>query len=454
METLFTMSHQEISRLEILQKLLDRKMNQLQAAELLHLSTRQVQRLLRAYRLQGIPGLISTRRGKPSNRALPQTVKEYALELIRSHYADFGPTLAREKLYEKHDLKLAVETVRGLMIKADLWIPHNKRLKRAYQPRYRREKFGELIQIDGSTHHWFEDRGPKCTLLVYVDDATSQLTSLYFTSSESTHTYFLATKQHIENHGKPIAFYSDRLSVFKVHSKSTQEKIMTQFGRALYELNIDLLCANSCQAKGRVERANKTLQDRLVKELRLRSISTIAEANAYMPEFMKDYNKRFAKVPLQSGDSHRPLQKYEVLDEILCFKQERTVSNSLTIQHDRILYLIEDTVANRSLRRKKIMLHEYPDGHLNLYYKGRLLRFKKLYDRVHQPIEQGTIVPNERIASVLEFIKATQDQREKKRRSTRALRKMHLDILPSSQEQQTKLNTTSVFSTKGGTSLK
>jgi transposase InsO family protein len=184
-------------------------------------------------------------------------------------------------------------------------------------------------------NHWFEDRGPRCTFLVYIDVATSELISLYFTPSESTHTYFLATKQHIENHGKPIAFYSDRLSVFKVHSKSTQEKIMTQFGRALYELNIDLLRANSCQAKGRVERANKTLQDRLVKELRLRRISTFAKANAYMPEFIKDYNQRFAKAPLQRGDSHRPLQNYEVLNKILCFKQERAVSNSLTIQHDR-----------------------------------------------------------------------------------------------------------------------
>lgn len=444
METLFTMSHQEISRLlEVIQKLLDRKMSQIQAAELLHLSTRQIQRLLRAYRLQGISGLISTRRGKPGNRALPQTIKEYAVELIRSHYSDFGPTLAREKLYEQHQLKLAVETIRGLMIKADLWIPRNKRLKRAYQPRYRREKFGELIQIDGSTHHWFEDRGSKCTLLVYIDDATSQLTSLYFTPAESTHTYFLATKQHIENHGKPLTFYSDRLGVFKVHAKSTQEKIMTQFGRALYELNIDLLCANTCQAKGRVERANKTLQDRLVKELRLRNISTIAAANAYMPEFMKDYNQRFAKAPLRSGDAHRALQSYEILDEILCFKQERTVSNSLTIQHDRVLYLIEDTLVNRSLRRKKIMLHEYPDGRLGLYYKGRQLQFRKLYDKVEQTIEQGRVVPNERIADILEFIKATQDQREKKRRSTRALRKRHLEIPPPSS------NTTSVFSTKG-----
>jgi hypothetical protein len=210
MRKLFTMSHQKISRLEVIQKLLDKRWSQKKASEVLHISVRQVQRLLQSYRLQGVLGLVSRKRGKPSNNAIPSTIKDYAISLIRTHYADFGPTLAREKLYEKHELELSVETVRTLMIKADLWIPRNKRLKRSYQPRYRREKLKQIIQIDGSTHHWFEDRGPKCTLLVYIDDATSRLTSLYFTPSESTHTYFLAIRQHIENYGKPIAFYSDR----------------------------------------------------------------------------------------------------------------------------------------------------------------------------------------------------------------------------------------------------
>jgi hypothetical protein len=313
------------------------------------------------------------------------------------------------------------------MIKAELWMPRNMKLKRSYQPRYRREKFGELIQIDGSTHHWFEDRGPKCTLLVYVDDATSQLTSLYFAPTESMHTYFLATKQHLERYGKPIAFYSDRLGVFKVHPKTTQDKIMTQFGRGLYELNIDLICANTCQAKGRVERANLTLQDRLVKELRLRNISSIAEANAYLPEFIKDYNVRFGKPPLSAADAHRPLQAYENLGESLCFKQERTVSLNLTIQYDRILYLIEDTVENRALRRKKIMLHEYPEGSISLFDNDRKLHFKKMYDRV-QPEEQGQVVPSERIASILELIKEDQNGRHYKR-STGCPKRRHLESM-------------------------
>jgi hypothetical protein len=257
MEKLFTMSRQEISRLEIIQRLLDRRLSQAQAANILHITTRQIQRLVRGYRQQGVSGIVSKKRGKPSNHMIPQTIKDYAVTLIKANYADFGPTLAAEKLLEVHDLKLAVETVRSLMIKSDIWITRDKKRKRAYQPRYRRDRFGELIQIDGSTHHWFEDRGPKCTVLVYIDDATSKLTALYFTPSESTHTYFLATQQHLDKYGKPIAFYSDRLGIFKVNQKSTQERIMTQFGRSLYELNIDLICANSCQAKGRVERANR-----------------------------------------------------------------------------------------------------------------------------------------------------------------------------------------------------
>ena len=287
MEELYTMSKQEMSRLEVIQKLLTRQWKQERASQTLNISIRQVQRLLSIYRAQGVSGLVSKKRGKPSNHRLPETVKEYAIKLIKEHYADFGPTLATEKLLEKHEIKLAVETVRALMINAELWAPRNTKLKRSYQPRYRRERFGELIQIDGSTHHWFENRGAKCTLLVYVDDATSQLTSLYFAPTESMHTYFLATKQHLERYGKPIAFYSDRLGIFKVHPKSAQDKIMTQFGRALYELNIDLICANTCQAKGRVERANLTLQDRLVKELRLLIYRTLLKPMRIFQNLLK-----------------------------------------------------------------------------------------------------------------------------------------------------------------------
>ena len=429
METLHTMSTKEINRLEILQELLCRKTTQLKAAQILNLSIRQIQRLLEAYRTYGASGLISKKRGKPSNHFIPTTIKEYATSLIKANYVDFGPTLATEKLREKHDLKLSVETVRNLMIQANIWIPRNKLYRRSYQPRYRRERFGELIQIDGSNHYWFEERGSKCTLLVFIDDATSRLTSLHFAPSESIHTYCIATKQHIKRYGKPIAYYSDRLGIFKVNHKNLKkEDLMTQFGRALYELNIELICANTCQAKGRVERANKTLQDRLVKELRLRNISTIEDANAYLPEFMEDYNKRFSKSPINLIDMHRPLQPHETLEDTLCFKQERTISYNLTIQYDRVLYLLEDSLENRALRRKKIMLHEHSDGSISLNYQGKKLRFSKLYDKV-APIEQGKVVPNERLDFVMESIKELQIGREFKR-STACPRKRHLGIIP------------------------
>ncbi len=160
------MSNKEIKRLEILHKLLDRELTQIQASEVLYISTRQVQRLLHAYRIQGVKGLISKKRNKPSNNVIPSTIKDYAVHLIKANYVDFGPTLVAEKLLEKHEIKLSIETIRNLMIKSNIWIPKNKRQKRSYQSRYRRDSFGELIQIDGSTHHWFEDRGTKCTLLV------------------------------------------------------------------------------------------------------------------------------------------------------------------------------------------------------------------------------------------------------------------------------------------------
>ncbi|WP_053332658.1 ISNCY family transposase [Candidatus Jidaibacter acanthamoebae] len=273
----------------------------------------------------------------------------------------------------------------------------------------------------------FEDRENKCTLLVFIDDASSKLTSLHFAPSESIHSYCITTKQHIEKHGKPIAFYSDKLSIFKVNSTTSKNQIMTQFGRALYELNIDLICANTCQAKGRVERANKTLQDRLVKELRLNNISTIAEGNAYLPTFVEDYNKRFSKLPINSLDMHRPLQKHESLEETLCFKQERTVTNNLTIQYDRVMYLIEDIASNRKLRRKKIMLHEYSDGSLSLNYNGKKIKFSRLYDKV-APIEQGKTVPNERLDAMMVIIKEMQKGKEFKR-SISCPSKSHLGII-------------------------
>jgi transposase len=279
-----TMSMRDIDRLKVIQAIIDGNLKASTAANRLQLTKRQVNRLVERYRTDGATGLISRQRGQPGHRQLDAGMADIALSIIRDRYPDFGPTLACEKLRERHGITLAKETVRTLMTEAGLWIPRKQRPPSIYQPRNRRSCVGELIQIDGSDHRWFEDRAPACTLLVYVDDATSRLMQLYFTYSESTFSYFEATRAYLERHGKPQAFYSDKASVFRVNRKQNDHGPgYTQFGRMLYELNIDIWCANTSQAKGRVERANLTLQDRLVKELRLEGISTMTAANAYAP---------------------------------------------------------------------------------------------------------------------------------------------------------------------------
>jgi molybdenum-dependent DNA-binding transcriptional regulator ModE len=274
------MSDAELTKFEILRDVDLERMPVRAAARALDLSERQVWRLLKAFRTRGASGLISKRRGQPSNRRTPAEVRLTAMNLIKAQYADFGPTLAAEKLRELHDLTLSRETLRAWMIAEGLWQDRRKRRGRVYQPRYRRDCVGELVQIDGSEHRWFEECGPMCTLLVFIDDATSRLMHLRFVETESTFAYFAATRGYLEAHGKPVAFYSDKHSVFRVNKAGgVATDGMTQFGRALHGLNIEIICANSSQAKGRVERANKTLQDRLVKELRLAGVSTMEAGN-------------------------------------------------------------------------------------------------------------------------------------------------------------------------------
>jgi len=275
------MSQRELSRLEVIQRVCRKTLRQRRAAELLGLSVRQVKRLCREYRREGAASLVSKRRGRPSNNRLaPETVSA-AGHLLRSRYPDFGPTLAHEKLRNLHGLSLGLESVRQLMIREGLWRPRRARQAVIHQMRERRARCGELIQIDGSPHDWFEGRCEKCTLLVMVDDATSRLMQMRFCQAETTFNYFAAVRSYIHQHGKPLAFYSDKFGVFRVNIPAALSGTgLTQFGRAMKELSIELICAHSPQAKGRVERANQTLQDRLVKELRLRAVSSVEEANA------------------------------------------------------------------------------------------------------------------------------------------------------------------------------
>jgi len=412
-----TMTMREVDRIKTMQALVDRMLRPAQAAARLGLTVRQVARLAQRYRDDGPEGLGSRKRGKPSNNQLSAGVADRALRIVRERYADFGPTLAAEKLAELHGLKIGVETLRGLMTAAGLWTPRKQRAPKIHQPRNRRSCLGELIQIDGSDHAWFEDRAPSCTLLVFIDDATSRLMQLHFVPTESSFAYFEATRGYIEQHGKPVAFYSDKASIFRAVQTSTDfGRGATQYGRALFELNIDIMCANTSQAKGRVERANLTLQDRLVKELRLRGINTRDAANAFAPRFMADFNARFAKPARRDFDAHRPMRADEDLDLIFTWRLQRKVSLSLTLQHDRVIYLLKDTPANRKLIHRYIDVYEYPDGRIELRADGVSLAYER-YDRLPQ-VDAAAIVENKRLGHVLQAALVIQSQRDDRRKSS------------------------------------
>jgi hypothetical protein len=413
--TVRLMSDGEISRLEVLRDMDQRRLTTEGAAQLLGLERRQVFRLLKAYRSEGSTGLISKRRGRPSNRRKPEELRDKALAIIREQYWDFGPTLAAEKLREGHGIALGRETLRVWMIAARIWADRKQRRKHIHQPRCRRECVGELVQIDGCEHWWFEDRG-QCTLLVFVDDATSRLMHLQFVESESTFAYFHASRAYLEAWGKPVAFYSDKHGVFRVnHPGALGGDGMTQFGRALHALNIDIICANSSQAKGRVERAHKTLQDRLVKELRLAGAATLAAGNALLPAFTADYNARFAKPPTNKKDLHRPLRAGDDLEDAFAWKEERTLSQALTLQYDKVIFILEPSEQAKAAIGKRVTVADYPDGRLAIRYKGVELAYRT-FDKIRQ-VDQGAITDNKRLGSVLAMIRDEQLRSEPEHRS-------------------------------------
>lgn len=370
------MSVTEIDRLSIMQKIVDKRLKQREGARLLNLSKRQMIRLVKIFRREGAAGLVSKQRGRASNRQYSAEFKSKTVALIQAHYPDFGPTLAMEKLLKKHEISISDETARKWMIAEGLWTPHRRRNAVVHQQRERRPCFGELVQIDGSPHDWFEGRAEKCCLLVFIDDATSRLLHLRFEPAETTAGYFHSIHALLRQHGTPVAFYSDRHGIFRINIPSAADDAQTQFGRAMETLNIEIICANSPQAKGRVEKANRTLQDRLVKELRLMKINDIETANAFLPEFIIDFNKRFAVEPANETDAHRPCKlSDEALKEILCYHTNRKLSKNLELSYDNLIYQVKIQGEGYALRRAQISVHEHLDGQVSLYYKGRKLNY-------------------------------------------------------------------------------
>jgi len=427
------MSSRELDRLQVLGRVAERRLTQQEAARLLGVTGRQLRRLWKSYQRDGATGLISRKRGRRSNNRLPAAAKDLVVALVRERYADFGPTFAQEKLAERHGLRVSVSTLRTWMTEAALWVPRAQRLRRVHQPRQRRECFGELIQIDGSDHHWFEERAPRCTLLVYIDDATGALMELRFCDGESTFNYFEATRAYLTRHGKPVALYSDKASVFHVNARdSASGDGYTQFGRAMGELNIETMCASTPQAKGRVERANATLQDRLVKELRLAGISTIEQANAFTPSFIEEFNRRFARPARNAHDAHRPLRTDEDLPEIFTWQEKRKVSKSLTLNYKRVMYLLDDSDAARRAMGKYVDISETNDGEVRICHGGQSLHARAFNHEGH--VRQAAIVDNKLLGAVLHYARQLQQQRDDQKLKSPSLTKRDKRLLRARQD--------------------
>lgn len=408
---LMTMSSKELDRVSIFKLLHAKQTTQNIAAKHLGISVRQVRRLYKAYLERGAKGLISKKRGKKGNRKFPISFQEQCISFIKEVYYDYGPTLAAEKLQEYNGLKISKETARQWMINAGIWNAKYTQAARVHQPRYRRPYYGELIQIDGSIHNWFEERGPKCVLLVFIDDATSMVQKLLFVEAETTFGYLRILKDYLKTYGKPKAFYSDKHVVFKVNIPEAKSGSgFTQFGRVLNELGIESIFANSPQAKGRFERCNGTLQDRLVKELRYRKISDIVTANQFLESFQKDFNLRFAKVPENIINVHRTLEERETcqLETLFTIQTPHKVTKNLIVRHKNAIYKLIAPGTNRRLRQAGVLVCEDEFGKITILYNNRSLDYEVHKERIHE----GQILSRKELETFLNRLSQEQYSKE------------------------------------------
>jgi len=373
----------DLRRLHVVHKVLEGTMTQAEAAELVSLSERQIRRIVQRLRQEGDKGICHRARGKPSNRKLPKKLKDRIVRLYRTTYADFGPTLFTEKLEERQGIVISRETARAWLMEEGAWKKHRRRKQhRAW--RERKDRLGEMVQMDGSHHDWFEGRGPACVFMGYIDDATGRVYGRFY-EYEGTIPAMDSFRRYTKKYGLPMAVYLDGHTTYKSPAEPTLEdelngtEPLSEFGRALDELGVRLIHAHSAPAKGRIERLFNTLQDRLVKEMRLEGICSIEEANRFLVSYLPRYNRRFAVPPKKEGNLHRSPQGLD-LNAILCMKTERTLRNDHTIQHERKLYQIEDRI-----RTKRVMVEDRIDGSMRITHKGAPIRFHQIPAR---PIKQ------------------------------------------------------------------
>jgi hypothetical protein len=370
------MSTKEAQRFGVMQQIDKKVLTLREASYELGLSLSQMKRVRKRYRLEGPEGLISKHLGKVSPNRTDPKIKSEIMDILRyEDYEGFGPTFARDKIEERHGHCLSSETIRKWMLKDGLWIPKKKKKSKVYQRRQRRGRFGDLIQGDGSRHAWFEKRGPECTMVIYVDDATSKITAARFVPAETTESYQQILEDLMNKYGRPRALYVDKHAIF-LTSRNGELLQKTHFARVLKDLDIELIFAHSPQAKGRVERVHGTLQDRLIKEMRLRNICSIEEANAFLPTFIEEYNAKYGVKPRESGDSHRSLDPQVNLEKIFARRSTRKVLKDLSFTYEGVVYQIDIDAPNR-FNKAHVTILDRPGKPILVEHNGKSYAYKK-----------------------------------------------------------------------------
>jgi len=394
---LITMTNQEARRYTIIKDLLTKKIDGSEAAKQLNLSVRQTKRLKVAVSRFGIKGIIHGNRGKKGNRQINKNIINKTKKHLQEIYHDFNPLLAQEHLRDDHNIRLSKETVRQLMITEKLWHPKKKKNIKKHFWRERKDNYGEMQQFDGSYHNWFEGRnvtavGLEQCLLLSVDDATGQITKAVFESNEGVVPVFRFWKGYFEAIGLPNAIYLDKFGTYKVNHKNAvdNEELMTQFERAMHQLGVRVIHANSPQAKGRVEKMNGTLQRRLVKEMRLNKINTIPEANIFLQEiFIPKFNHQFAVVPKKKNDLHRQLSAVEKnnLAKILSIQQERMINNDYTVRFKNNYYQLNKTQPTTVYKKDSVIIEEHLNGEIKISVRNHYLNYFCLPERPRKEID-------------------------------------------------------------------
>jgi transposase-like protein len=382
MDNRIIMSQKEASRYDIIQKTIKKEIKGVEAAEMLNLTDRHIRRLKKKVAKEGLRGLIHASRGKPSKRKLPEKETAKIKELLHKHYPDFGPTFAAEKLSEVHKIKRDPKTIRAIMIAEELWKPKRKKKQEYRSWRQRRTAFGELEQYDGSYEYWFEDRGQKCCLLAAIDDAKGEITHAKFDEHEGVEPTFNFWQEYFEINGKPHEIYVDKFSTYSMNHKLAKENpdTLTQFERAMSELQVGVIKANSSQAKGRVERLFKTLQDRLIKELRLNKISTTDKANEFLETFIPKFNEKFGVTPRSDTNLHKQITTKEkkTFPSIFSRHYERTIRNDYTLSYKNDWYQLEETQSVAMFKKELVTVEERFDGTIHFKLRGKYLNYKQL----------------------------------------------------------------------------